>query len=84
MMTQKELHDEFWLLTLSVLQDSRITADEARVLKRWLAEHQREGEFAFVIKKFDRLLADGIIDRFESSEAISAIGRVLAQLNSRA
>ena len=34
MMTQKELHDEFWLLTLSVLQDSRITADEARVLKR--------------------------------------------------
>ena len=84
MMTQKELHDEFWLLTLSVLQDSRITADEARVLKRWLEEHQREGEFDFVIKKFDRRLADGIIDRFESSEAISAIGRVLAQLNSRA
>ena len=84
MMTQKDLHDEFWLLTKSVLQDSRISTEEATVLKRWLEEHQREDEFALVIAKLDKLLADGRIDRFESSEAISVIGRVLAQLNGRA
>ena len=38
MMTKKELHDEFWLLTKSVLEDSRIDADEARVIKRWMEE----------------------------------------------
>ena len=83
MMTQKELHDEFWLLTKSVLQDSRIRTEEARVLKRWLDEHQQNGEFDFVIAKLDRLLVDGAVDRFESGEAISAIARVLSLLNGR-
>ena len=32
MMAQKELHDEFWLLTKSVLEDSRIDTEEAHVL----------------------------------------------------
>ena len=82
-MTLKEMHDEFWLLTKSVLQDSRISTDEAQVLKRWLEEHQREGEFAYVIAKLDRFLEDGIIDRFESSEVITALGHVLATLNGR-
>jgi len=83
MMTQKELHDEFWLLTKSVLQDSRIRTEEARVLKRWLDEHQQNGEFDFVIAKLDRLLVDGAVDRFESGEAISAITSVLSLLNGR-
>ena len=77
MMTLKEMHDEFWLLTKSVLQDSRISTDEAQVLKRWLEEHQREGEFAYVIAKLDRFLADRFIDRFESKDIIESIGMVL-------
>jgi len=80
MMTQKELHDEFWLLTKSVLEDSRIDAEEAHVLKRWLEEHQRETEFSYVIKKLDRILDDGYVDRFESKEIIDALGHTLARL----
>lgn len=81
MMTQKELHDEFWLLTKSVLQDSRIDVEEARVLKRWLEEHRRGEEFNDVIGKLNCFLDDGYVDRFESTEVIEGLGRTLAQLN---
>lgn len=80
MMTQKELHDEFWLLTKSVLEDSRIDTEEAHVLKRWLEEHQKETEFNYVIKKLDRILEDGYVDRFESKEIIDTLGHTLSQL----
>ena len=80
MMTQKELHDEFWLLTKSVLEDSQIDAEEAQVLKRWVEEHQRESEFSYVIGKLNRILDDGYVDRFESKEVIDTLGRTLAQL----
>ena len=81
MMTQKELHDEFYLLTKSVLADSRIDTEEAHVLKRWLEEHQRETEFDAVIKKLDRILSDDYVDRFESKEIIDSLGHTLAQLH---
>jgi len=80
MMTQKELHDEFWLLTKGVLEDSRIDTEEARVLKRWLEEHQQATEFDYAIKKLDRILEDGYVDRFESKEIIDTLGHTLAQL----
>ena len=80
MMTQKELHDEFWLLTKSVLEDLRIDTEEAHVLKRWLEEHQKETEFNYVIKKLDRILDDGYVDRFESKEIIDTLGHTLSQL----
>ena len=81
MMTQKELHDEFWLLTRSVLQDSQIDTDEARVLKRWLEEHQREAEFSQVITNLSRILEDGYVDRFESKEIIDMLGHTLSLLH---
>ena len=80
MMTTKELHDEFWLLTKSILQDSKIDTTEARVLKRWLEEHQEGDEFKCAIGKMGRILDDGYVDRFESQEAISTLGDVLARL----
>ena len=80
MMTTKELHDEFWLLTKSILQDSRIDTTEARVLKRWLEEHRQGDEFALAIGKMERVLGDGYVDRFESQEAISTLGDVLLRL----
>ena len=83
MMTKKEEHDEFWLLTRSVLQDSQIDTEEARVLKRWLEEHQRDTEFNYVIEKLNRILADGYVDRFESKEVIDTIGHTLSQLNAK-
>ena len=82
MMTQKELHEEFWLLTKSVLQDSRIDTEEANVLKRWLEEHQQGNEFEFIIGKLNRFLADGYVDRFESQEIMDALGRTLSLLRS--
>ena len=84
MLTQQEKHDEFWLLTKSVLEDSRIDAEEARVLKRWLEEHQQGDEFGFVIKKLNRFLEDGYIDRFESEEVINVLGHTLARLRAPA
>ena len=81
MMTQKEMHDEFWLLTKSILQDSRIDTEEARVLKRWLEEHQQNGSFDFAIEKLARFLADGYVDRFESAELIDVLGHTLRKLN---
>ena len=82
-MTQQELHDEFWLLTKGILQDSRIDAVEAKVLKRWLEEHQRGTEFNYVIRRLDLVLGDGYVDRFESRDVIDSLGRTLAQLNER-
>ena len=84
MMTQKELHDEFLLLTKGVLQDSRIDTDEATVIKRWLEEHQRMDEFKFTIDKLGRFLADGYVDRFESKELIDSLGQTLLQLHGTA
>ena len=80
MMTTQELHDEFWLLTKSILQDSKVDTTEARVLKRWLEEHQQGDEFRHAIGKMERILGDGYVDRFESQEAISALGNVLVWL----
>ena len=82
-MTQQELHDEFWLLTKGILQDSRIDAVEAKVLKRWLEEHQRGTEFNYVIRRLDLVLGDGYVDRFESRDVIDALGRTLEQLNEK-
>ena len=80
MMTRQELHEEFWLLTKSILQDARIDTAEAKVLKRWLEEHQQGDEFAMTIKKLDRFLEDGFVDRFESEEVIATLGPTLAKL----
>ena len=80
MMTKQELHDEFWLLAKSVLEDSRIDAGEAKVLKRWLEEHAYAGDFSFMVEKLNRFLADGYIDRAESSAVIDSLGRLLAIL----
>jgi len=81
MMTRKEMHDEFWLLTKGILQDSVVDTNEARVLKRWLEEHQREGEFNALIDKLAGYLSDGYVDRFESTAIINMLGQSLAQLN---
>ena len=80
MMTKKELHDEFWLLTKGILQDSKVDASEAIVLKRWLEEHQTDNEFAILINKLSKVLADSYIDRFESQDIVNLIGRALTQL----
>ena len=80
MMTKKELHDEFWLLTKSVLEDSKIDADEARVIKRWMEEHRDGNSFDFFIAKLDGFLGDGYVDRFESQKIIDALGCVLRLL----
>ncbi|MBO7482654.1 MAG: hypothetical protein J6U17_02050 [Kiritimatiellae bacterium] len=84
MMTRKELHDEFWLLTKGILQDSKVDAEEARVLKRWLEEHRQDGSFDFAIESLGRFLTDGYIDRFESRDLIYAVGRTLEQLRTSA
>ena len=80
MMTKQELHAEFWLLTKSVLQDSTIDTDEARVIKRWLEEHRDGNSFDFIIEKLDGVLSDGYVDRYESTKVIDTLGHVLRQL----
>lgn len=80
MMTKRELHDEFWLMTKSVLEDSRIDTNEAKVIKRWLEEHREGNSFDFIIGKLDGFLSDGYVDRFESQKIIDALGCVLRQL----
>ena len=80
MMTKKELHDEFWLLTKGILQDSKVDATEAIVVKRWLEEHQTDNEFSILINKLTKMLSDSYIDRFESQDIITLLGRTLAQL----
>lgn len=80
MLTRKEQHDEFWMLVKGILQDSKVDTDEARVIKRWLEEHQRKDEFAYCIDKLGSQLSDNYIDRFESQHICEAIGNVLQKL----
>ena len=80
MMTRKELHDEFWLLTKGILQDSKVDATEAIVVKRWLEEHQTDNEFSILINKLTKMLSDSYIDRFESQDIILSISSVLRRL----
>lgn len=78
--TKKELGAELWMLTKGVLQDSRIDADEARVLKRWLEEHRDGTEFDANIEILDRFLADGFIAPYESQRLVENLGSTLAML----
>lgn len=80
MLTVKEMSAEFWMLTKGILQDSKVDADEAVVIKRWLEEHKRGTEFDLTIAKLDGFLKDGFIDRFENKNLIDSIGSVLATL----
>ena len=80
MLTREEEHAELWLLTKGILQDSVIDAEEARVVKRWLEEHQHGDEFALLISRLDSFLRDGYIDPSESSAIANSIGRTLATL----
>lgn len=80
MMSREEERAEFWLLTKAILQDSFIDADEARVVKRWLEEHQKGDEFAMAIAKLDSFMADGYIDPRESTTIANSLGRLLAEM----
>lgn len=80
MMTKEEERAEFWMLTKGILQDSTVDANEARVVKRWLEEHQQAGEFAMLISRLDGFLADGYIDPRESKSIADSIGRALASM----
>ena len=84
MMTRKEERDEFWMLTQGILQDSKVETSEARVVKRWLEEHRRGGEFDFALARLGEQLADNWIDRFESQAIVETIGRVLQILRTEA
>ena len=79
MMTKAELHDELWLLTKGILQDSRMDTTEARVVKRWLEEHVPE-EGAGMIARLDGFLADGYIDPRESARIAESLGVILRRL----
>ena len=83
MMTQTELHDELGLLTKGNLQDSRMDTTEAKVVKRWLEEHQSGEEFKPMIGKLAKFLADGFIDQIESRNLIESLGYTLRSLNTR-
>lgn len=78
--TKAELADEFWMLTKGVLQDAVVDTAEAKVLKRWLEEHQEGEEFQALIDRLAGFLSDGYIDRFESKRLQDTFGFVLAQL----
>lgn len=80
MMTRQEESNEFWLLTQGILQDAKVDTDEARVIKRWLEEHQKGDEFAKLILRLDKFLMDGFVDRFESRDVIDSIAFVLRTL----
>ena len=84
MMTRKEESNEFWMLTKGILQDARVDTDEALVIKRWLEEHQRDGEFGRVIETLGKFLTDRYIDRFESKNLCDMIGNVLTTLRQAA
>ena len=84
MMTRKEESNEFWMLTKGLLQDTRVDTEEALVVKRWLEEHQRNGEFAHAIETLGKFLTDRYIDRFESKSLCDIIGNVLAGLRKAA
>ena len=80
MLTREEMREEFWLLTKGILQDSRVDFDEARVIKRWIEEHDSKGEFSLVRSKLEKFLEDRIIDPRESAVIAETIGRVLSML----
>lgn len=80
MLTKEEARAEFWLLTKGILQDSKVEIDEAKVIKRWLEEHACGNAFDEVVKRLDKAIADGFIDRVESSEISSLFGYVLVKL----
>lgn len=80
MMTREEERAEFWMLTKGILQDSKVDANEARVVKRWLEEHQKGEEFAMLISRLGGFLADGYIDPRESGSIAESIGRALATM----
>ena len=84
MMTRKEESNEFWMLTKGILQDARVDTEEALVVKRWLEEHQRDGEFAHAIETLGKFLTDRYIDRFESKSLCDMIGNVLTMLRQSA
>ena len=84
MMTRKEESNEFWMLTKGILQDTRVDTEEALVVKRWLEEHQRDGEFARAIETLGKFLTDRYIDRFESKSLCDMIGSVLTMLRQAA
>lgn len=81
MMTREEERAEFWMLTKGILQDSTVDATEARVVKRWLEEHQKGEEFALLISRLGDFLKDGYIDPRESSSIADSIGRALATMH---
>ncbi len=81
--TKAELAEEFWMLTKGILQDATVDTDEARVIKRWLEEHQTESEFSLLIARLDKFLNDGYIDRFESKTLIDSLGGILRSLRGR-
>ena len=80
MMTREEEANEFWLLTLAILEDSRVETSEARVIMRWIQEHQRADECAPQLAKLQKFMNDGYIDRFESQDIILSISSVLRRL----
>ena len=80
MLNAKEKCAEFWMLTKGILQDSKVDAEEAAVIKRWLEEHRTGDEFDRTVEKLAGFLNDGYIDRFESKNLIDSIGSVLATL----
>ncbi len=84
MMTRKEESNEFWMLTKGILQDTRVDAEEALVVKRWLEEHQRGDEFVHAIETLGKFLTDRYIDRFESKSLCDMIGGVLTLLRQAA
>lgn len=84
MMTREEEANEFWLLTQAILHDSKVDIEEARVIRRWLQEHQRDGEFETQLGKLDKFMQDRYIDRFESRDLITSIGSVLRSLRESA
>lgn len=75
-----ELGAEFWMLTKGILQDSTVDTDEARVIMRWLQEHKEGSEFDIIIRKLEKFLTDGYIDRFESKSLLDTIGNILRVL----
>lgn len=83
-MTRKEESDEFWMLTKGILQDGRVDATEAAVIKRWLEAHQRADEFAPAIETLGKYLGDHYIDRFESKNICDTIGNTLTVLRRQA
>ena len=80
MLTRDEMREEFWLLTKGILQDGKVDFDEARVIKRWLEEHDASGEFALVRSRLEKYLEDRLIDPRESAVIAETIGRVLSML----